>query len=132
MRRALILLLALVLGLGPAMAAAPASAMELAWTALTGVDGSRLPACCRRNGTHHCMQMAGAAGKGASVSASDSCPYSSQLPASAMSQSATLAAPEVGLRTDVQGCEAPASETINSSFGRRSWSPRGPPSMRAV
>src|SRR6266568_8318938 len=47
MRRALSLFLLLFFGLGPLT------------TALEASDDSRLPACCRRHGTHHCA-MSGA------------------------------------------------------------------------
>ena len=43
MRRALSILLVLFFGLGPLTAT------------LQGSDDSRLPACCRRNGAHHCV-----------------------------------------------------------------------------
>lgn len=42
MRRALSILLVLFFGLGPLSATLP------------GSDDARLPACCRRNGAHHC------------------------------------------------------------------------------
>ena len=46
MRRGLSILLVLVLGLGPLTEVLPAS------------DDLRLPACCRRNGAHHCAMAA--------------------------------------------------------------------------
>ena len=46
MRRSLSILMVLVLGLGPLTEMLPAS------------DDLRLPACCRRNGMHHCAMAA--------------------------------------------------------------------------
>ncbi len=46
MRRGLSILLVLVFGLGPLTEVLPAS------------DDLRLPACCRRNGAHHCAMAA--------------------------------------------------------------------------
>jgi hypothetical protein len=46
MRRGLSIFLVLVLGLGPLTGVLPAS------------DDLRLPACCRRNGAHHCAMAA--------------------------------------------------------------------------
>ena len=62
MRRILSILLLLVLGLGPeapatALASGLISGPASAWSGK--VDESRLPACCRRNGKHHCAMSAG-------------------------------------------------------------------------
>jgi len=46
MRRALSILLVIFFGLGPLTAILPAS------------EDARLPACCRRNGAHHCAMQA--------------------------------------------------------------------------
>ena len=66
MRQALTAFLVLFFGLGPLTAVLPAS------------DEARLPACCRRNGAHHCamaMQMAAMdAGHGPALSAPSHCP----------------------------------------------------------
>ena len=61
MRRFSSILLILLFGMGPLAATLPASAE------------SRLPACCRRHGTHHCAMSAEMAA-GASKSASESDP----------------------------------------------------------
>jgi hypothetical protein len=37
--------------------------------ALTGGSDANLPACCRRNGAHHCMLLAGSSGAGVNFSA---------------------------------------------------------------
>jgi hypothetical protein len=71
MRRGLSILLALLFGVGPLSVALP------------GVDEAALPACCRRDGAHHCAMsarmatlMAAAERDGrTSVSAPDTCPY---------------------------------------------------------
>jgi hypothetical protein len=60
MRRLLSILLLIVLGLGPAIAAVPANAFSdgMREGLRAGMAGqpndSQLPACCRRNGKHHC------------------------------------------------------------------------------
>lgn len=61
MRRAFSILLMLFLGLGPLTALLPAS------------DEARLPACCRRNGAHHCDMALQVAAMG-SRTAADSAP----------------------------------------------------------
>jgi hypothetical protein len=67
MRQALSILLLLFFGLGPLVAT------------LSATDGSRLPACCRRHGVHHCAMstdMVSAAELGRSnLKAPATCPY---------------------------------------------------------
>lgn len=58
MRRLLSILFTLVLGLGQAMAAVPAHPIASGWTGK--VDESHIPACCRKNGKHHCTMPDGA------------------------------------------------------------------------
>jgi hypothetical protein len=60
MRRILSILLLLVLGFGPdtpatALASGLISGMASGWSGK--VDESSLPACCRRNGKHHCAMI---------------------------------------------------------------------------
>lgn len=69
-RRGISILLALIFGMGPLSAALP------------GAEDVNLPACCRRNGAHHCamaaqmaaMMAAEWAGK-TTIGAPDTCPY---------------------------------------------------------
>ena len=56
--------------------------------ALTPKSDANLPACCRRNGKHHCMMTAAIAqrpssdaGKTETASVQESCPYSPAAPA---------------------------------------------------
>ena len=62
MRRALSIWLLLLFGLGPLAAVLPAS------------DDARLPACCRRNGAHHCAMTAQMAAVLARMMAQDTTP----------------------------------------------------------
>jgi hypothetical protein len=68
MRKGFPTFLVLLFLLGPLMAALPTS------------EDARLPACCRREGAHHCAMAAAMAamqsdGQGASFSAPLTCPY---------------------------------------------------------
>src|ERR1700744_428938 len=79
MRRFLSILLLLCLGLGPGTdllsASTLATALRSGWTGK--VDESRLPACCRRNGKHHCVmssQQASTSDGETTISANDCCP----------------------------------------------------------
>jgi hypothetical protein len=84
MRRIISILLLLVLGIAPNLAAIPANAFAGGIVAgmRAGISGqpdeSQLPACCRRNGKHHCSLSAQAALSGHShettVAANDCCP----------------------------------------------------------
>jgi hypothetical protein len=131
----------LVLGLGQA---APASI--LASGLMSGpasvwsgkVDESRLPACCRRNGKHHCAmgseasQAADSSGE-TTVSALDSCPF--------MPHALTATAPSViAIAASAANSLALASELrVEQGVGpaaqmsaRRSWSQRGPPEVQIL
>jgi len=123
MRRALSILLALLFGLGPLAAALPAS------------EDARLPACCRRNGAHHCAmsarmaRMAEAASDGrAAVSAPATCPH---YPGAAMA----LMAPMHALLAPAAEFVVPQSSEPALSFANisartapaRRHAGRGPP-----
>ena len=84
MQRTLALLLMLLFGLGPLTATLQAS------------DASRLPACCRRHGTHHCA-MADA--------------MRAQLPAAVPGRTPTFAAPSQ-CPMFPHGTAAPSASTI--------------------
>jgi hypothetical protein len=93
MRRALAILLALFFSLGPLAAA------------LGAENGSRLPACCRRDGKHHCAMseqaMAGALatalGSELVFSAPAHCPFYPHVAAAWLAPNHALAAPTVAL-----------------------------------
>src|SRR5580658_10528818 len=97
MRRILSILLLISLGLGPgatALSASVLSGLRSAWTG--NVDESHLPACCRRNGKHHCamgsQDGSSSSNSETSVSANDSCPYMPHTLASTAPVSAALLA----------------------------------------
>jgi hypothetical protein len=132
MRRLLSILLALALGLGPGLAAIPASALASGWGATA--DESRLPACCRRNGAHHCVMSQ--AQKQAmlngstetSVSAVNCCPSFPHSLATSVTVDHALA----GKATHqtlliVERRTALASEATAQVSLRRTWPKRGPP-----
>jgi hypothetical protein len=137
MRRILSILVALVLGLGPAMAAVPANALASGWTGK--IDESRLPACCRRNGKHHCAmastgQTDEATGKTAetTVSANDSCPLMPRtLASTAPSVAALLHAMSSSTLLPTRACAQHGSAAAAQISEQRSWPKRGPPAQIA-
>jgi hypothetical protein len=137
MRRILSILVTLALGLGPAMAAIPANALASGWTGK--IEESRLPACCRRNGKHHCAmtstgQTAEATGKTGemTVSANDSCPLMPQTLASTAPSVAALV--HAAASSALPPTEAPAphgNAAAAHMSEQRSWPKRGPPARIA-
>ena len=140
MRRILAILLLLVLGSGsvtPAAALATGliSGPASQWSGK--VDDSRLPACCRRHGKHHCaMSLPGEAADSngeATLSAKDSCPWMPRALAStapsmaAIVRSATSSAvlPSSLLMQRRSAVAAQCSE-------RRGWPKRGPPASQLL
>ncbi len=122
MRRALSILLVLFFGLGPLA------------TALQASDDSRLPACCRRNGAHHCAmadaalaRVAQAAGLPA-FSAPTHCPLYPRGLATAVApvhaMAASLAVPATQRMTS---CALPLFCADAPRICARSHSGRGPP-----
>jgi hypothetical protein len=138
MRRTLSILLVLGLGMGPAMAAVPASALSLGLISalrsgtIGKVDESHLPACCRHNGKHHCRMGDGAdAARGETgLSAKDTCPF---LPRSLASTAPTVAAivsastNSIVIPTELRALQGDASEERIRNL--RVWQARGPPSL---
>ena len=135
MRRILSILLLLALGLGPAVpAGALASSLRSGWTGK--VDESRIPACCRRNGKHHCSmsaeQFAGLSGE-TTVAATSTCPCIPRALASTAPQLSALtqAAPTTFyLRAKFQTQWALDSAPHMSN--RRDWPRRGPPASQTL
>lgn len=98
--------------------------------ALQGGEESRLPACCRRHGAHHCamsMQLAGQANQ-PGFNAPAHCPCWPEHAAASFAVSAALAVPGLSplpQRQQALLALAPAGETLP---GRRILlSTRGPP-----
>ena len=133
MRRILSICLLLVLGLGPAMAAVPVDTLTLAWAAHG--DESVLPACCRRNGAHHCamgLHESGATNGVATISATGCCPCWPHALASSTTPFATLASETHSFPVAVEH-QSPHQARIAAGISeRRSWPKRGPPSLETI
>jgi hypothetical protein len=113
--------------------------------AMTGGDAGNLPACCRRDGKHHCMMMAGMmmgdAGMGASASSNpgtqptvaivtEPCPYGPQgLPGAVHRdwQLDTASAVFAGLSAHPSG--SPQAESRRRVSSLRARHKRGPPTI---
>jgi hypothetical protein len=141
MRRILSILLLLVLGLGPdapatALASGLISGMTSRWSGK--VDESRLPACCRRNGKHHCAMgseasQAAHSSSEATVSALDSCPFmphalTSLAPSFAAIGASAAKSSTLASELRVEHGVGPAAQMSD----RRSWPKRGPPSSQIL
>jgi hypothetical protein len=121
MRRAASLILVLFFGFGP----------------LTGLlqssDDARLPACCRRQGAHHCamaMQMAAmeAPGKTPILTAPVTCPMFPGFMAGPSAPAHALAASAAGLPALQTQSLSPAFISANALTGLiRARAARGPP-----
>jgi hypothetical protein len=129
------------LGLGPALAAVPANALAAGllsgrsgprsgWTGK--VDESSLPACCRRNGRHHCVITALENGE-TSISAPDCCPCLPHALVSTAPVSAALLAVAAGAPSYPAERIAVHSSTDGAlTSDRRSWPKRGPPALQTI
>jgi hypothetical protein len=127
MRRSLSILLILFFGLGP-----------LAVT-LSASDDSRLPACCRRHGAHHCAmseqmaaQMAAMASDAESaapsVKAPATCPYFPGYTVALSSMTLALAPAQVTLPALIAQPHSPAASRANARASQlRTRANRGPP-----
>ena len=125
MRRGFSILLILFFGLGPLSATLEAS------------DDASLPACCRRQGAHHCamsMQMAAASARAQSgsttpqVSAPVTCPFYPGLAACLVGPAPALAAAAISLPSlTAQSYRPASSRTAALSHRSRIHSVRGPP-----
>jgi hypothetical protein len=133
MRRILSILVAIVLGLGPAISAVPARAMASGWTGQ--VDETKLPACCRRNGKHHCEMSAlpAPAGETAVVAPSECCPCAPRALVSIAPASAALAVTlHVSLETRTALRTARPSTIAIRNREDLSRPKRGPPSLQIL
>jgi hypothetical protein len=132
MRRILSILIALVLGLAPGLASIPARALTSGfasgWTGKS--DDSSLPACCRRNGKHHCaLDVAASAPGEISVSAPGSCPFAPHaLASTAPSISAIVQDAPGSSLFSAQRLTLSGIATATSASDQHTWPKRGPPS----
>lgn len=126
MRRIFTLLLMLLVGCAPILEAVPAGALRSGWTGK--LDESRLPACCRRHGQHHCMMDAMEDDSGPAAKAPNNCPCP---PRGLLSTAPSMAAlPQTGIigllsLTRRRALQAARAEAWANE--RRSWPKRGPP-----
>jgi hypothetical protein len=124
----LTLFLALSLGAEPVWAAVPQGGLASGWTGQ--VDESKLPACCRRHGAHHC-DMAGyqPGDHETAISSTGCCPSIPRALASNPAPFATLAAPDSASALFVER-HSPQAAVISAGISeRRGWPKRGPPAL---
>ena len=133
MRRILSIFIALVLGLGPAISSIPTSALTAGWGAAE--NESRLPACCRKNGMHHCSmptQASSSTGE-TTVSAQSCCPY---WPGNVVSTTVSIAAlvesAQSGPSTAVERHAPLSKQNVLDRNGRHTWPKRGPPALERM
>ena len=131
MRRILSIVLALMVGLGPALATVPANALAFGWN--THGDESGLPACCRRHGVHHCAAgMQTRTTSETSISAAGCCPCWPHALASTAVPPAALGSYRQSLHIAIE-CRGTHQIEITAGIGdRRSWPKRGPPSFNSI
>jgi hypothetical protein len=127
MRRALSILMILFFGLGP-----------LAVTLSAG-DDSRLPACCRRDGAHHCAMSAQTAAQMAAmmsdadpatptVKAPATCPYFPGYTVASSTTNLALSSPPLSLPTLLAEPHSPATGRAAARISKiRTRANRGPP-----
>jgi hypothetical protein len=128
MRRALSILLVLFFGLGPLTAT------------VRGSDDSSLPACCRRQGTHHCAMADVVIARGVQassggrpiLSAPTHCPlypHGARATVASVHALTVLRTPRVALRPE--SCLLPALRVRVLSSPARSDAVRGPPAFHS-
>ena len=136
MQRILSILLAVVVGLGAFLSGMPANALANGHSGLSGwtgkVDESHIPACCRRNGAHHCMMDTIAKSGETSISSSDCCPCMPHALASVATQIAALATERISNHLAAEE-HSPQQAVISAGISaRRTWPKRGPPSRQSL
>lgn len=138
MRRILSILVAIALGLGPAISAVPARAMasgafRSGWTGQ--VDETRIPACCRRNGKHHCEMgvLPAASGETTLVAPSESCPCAPRaLVSTAPASAALAAAPQLRVEFRIALRTTRPSTIAILTCEDRTRPQRGPPALQSL
>jgi hypothetical protein len=120
MRRGLSIALVLVFLLGPLSAA------------LEGSEESRLPACCRRHGAHHCMMSEQTArmmsGSGPAFSPPAHCPLFPEYRAVTMAPAHALAASVASLPAPLAQAHTPSAARAAALVTQvRTRAGRGPP-----
>jgi len=133
MRRILSILLLLALGLCPCIpAGALAPGLRSGWTGK--VDESRIPACCRRNGKHHCAMPQDLAPDGLTTIGSDStCPWMpNPLASTAPSLSAHIQAAKAPAIFPSEPHIAPAVASAAQMSDRQTQPKRGPPAAQSL
>jgi hypothetical protein len=120
MRRGFSIFLILFFSLGPLAAT------------LQAEDESRLPACCRRHGAHHCAMAAmasqAASGDKAIFTAPATCPYFPGYAAGPISTTIALAASPAGLPVVLAQGDLPSAGRTAVPAGQiRTRASRGPP-----
>jgi hypothetical protein len=127
MRRLLSILLLLGLGMGPAFASIPAHALASGWTGK--VDEAAVPACCRRNGKHHCAMSAMQALEGETMfSSSDCCPCMPHGDATTVSNHVAIAVAAASiLHRDNSRTPISVQSQQHGSNQERTQLQRGPP-----
>ncbi len=134
-RRLLSIVLLAIFGLGPAISAIPAAALASGWSGK--VDESRVPACCRRNGKHHCalsggMEQPSSEGETA-FAANDTCPFAPQSMAVTAPTMAAVLHPSLGAaQLESELCVLLAAVTFVLLASRRSQPKRGPPTLQSL
>jgi hypothetical protein len=143
MRRLLSILMLVVLGLGPTTAAIPANAFSSGIIAglRAGISGqpdeSQLPACCRKNGKHHCSLSAQQALSGHSrettISTPDCCPCNQQsLDSVDPVHSAILGTNQISSEPLATRIIPPAVQAAAHATIQRTQPKRGPPATQIL
>lgn len=126
MRRIFSILLMLLVGLAPILEAAPAGALRSGWTGK--VDESRIPACCRRHGQHHCMMDALEDESAPAAFAPNGCPCPQRsLPSTAPGVFALPGGSTVALLSLTRRRSLQIARAAAWTNERRAWPKRGPP-----
>jgi hypothetical protein len=134
MRRLFSIALTLLLALGTLGASMPADAMASGtangWTGK--VDDSKLPACCRKHGVHHCNMDSEAESPGqTTVSAANCCPRWPHTLASTVAPFAAIFTPAARSRSSIELRSAPQAAIAAGISQRRTWPKRGPPASQS-